>query len=702
MNLSMAYSEDKKSKVKQNDQWSSEQTYQARIDFLMSGSPEQTGALYIDVTDNRLINVIWDGAEKRVFNESVKGWLMENIYPRIPDEESLTQFQEHFNRNNLIGTFQSGQPQLVAKHRYKKDGMVCCYQANVNMFQNPENGHIEACAAWEDYTTKYIDGQIQRILYQADYKALGLIQMDEEMIYFRSNQFKEIDIPDKQVFSYCDCVEHEIAGRICEKDRAHFLRCTDLAYLRDNMAIAGQFSFMVHDLAGEVERYSYYWFDEAHRILLFVIDDMTKELETDALTGALNRVGFHQRAGEILANNPDKKFAILYFNIQRFKAVNDLFGYERGDQLICDSMHALQSCFLKPLVTARMEADHFTALVEASNIDFDQLPSFLHRSIKFNDIRTDIFGRCGIYYIPEHCTLQVSEMCDRAKLAKTYISNQYVQPYIVFNDSMKMEYEEKSIALIQLEDAMAKEEFKVFYQPIYDIWTRKIVSAEALVRWISKENGMILPGRFIPALEDSGYITKVDSFMNRRVHDFLGERYEKGKTVVPVTVNLSRMDLMDADIMEEIRQDVKNSKLPQEVFRYEITESACADITESGNEFLSELREMGVKLLVDDFGSGQSSFSMMRDFEFDVIKLDMGFVHKIGTGKKNNSILISMIELAHRLDMKVVAEGVENEEQLNFLRRYGCDFIQGFYFSKPLPEEEFVKLLDDPGMVRGA
>ena len=702
MNLSVAYSENEKSKVKQNDQWSSEQTYQARIDFLMSGSPEQTGALYIDVTDNRLINVIWDGTEKRVFNGSVKGWLMENIYPYIPDEESLTQFQEQFNRKHLIETFQAGQPQLVAKHRYKKDGMVCCYQANVNMFQNPENGHIEACAAWEDYTTKYIDGQIQRILYQADYKALGLIQMNEEMIYFRSNQFKEIDIPDKQVFSYCDCVEHELTGRICEKDRAQFLRCTDLAYLRDNMAIAGQFSFMVHDLAGEVERYSYYWFDEAHRILLFVIDDMTKELETDALTGALNRVGFHQRAEEILANNPDRNFAIMYFNVQRFKAVNDLFGYEKGDQLIRNIVHKLQTCFLKPLVTARMEADHFTVLVEEANIDYRKLTELLHDVMEVNNIRFDVIGRCGIYQIPKDCPLHVSEMCDRAKLAKTYISNQYVQPYIVFNDSMKMEYEEKSIALIQLEDAMAKEEFTVFYQPIYDIWTRKIVSAEALVRWISKENGMILPGRFIPALEESGYITKVDSFMNRRVHDFLEMRYREGKTVVPVTVNLSRMDLMDADIMEEIRQDVKNSKLPQEVFRYEITESACADITESGNEFLSELREMGVKLLVDDFGSGQSSFSMMRDFEFDVIKLDMGFVHKIGTGKKNNSILISMIELAHRLDMKVVAEGVENEEQLNFLRRYGCDFIQGFYFSKPLPEEEFVKLLDDPGMVRGA
>lgn len=695
MNHSMANSKNGCRVAEYNNQWSSEKTYQARIDFLMSGSQEQAGALYIDVTEDRLIIAVWDGTEAQKPEEQMQTWLEKTVYPEIPDEESRREFQACFNRENLIQTFQAGQPQLETKHRYKRDGLICCYRVNVNMFQNPDNGHIEACAAWEDYTTKYIDGQIQQILYQADYKALGLIQMEERRIYFRSNQFKGIHIPDKKVFSYCECVEQELAGRICEKDRAQFLKCTRIDYLSRNMAIAGQFSFMVHDLAYEVERYSYYWFDEDKRILLFVIDDMTKEAETDSLTGALNRTGFHRRAEEILANNPDRSFAIMYFNIQRFKAVNDLFGYEKGDQLICNIVHKLQTSFLKPLVTARMEADHFTVLVEEANIDYRKLTELLHDVMEVNNIRFDVIGRCGIYRIPRDCSLHVSEMCDRAKLAKTYISNQYVQPYIIFDDSMKMEYEEKSIALIQLEDAMAKGEFKVFYQPIYDSWTRKIVSAETLVRWISKENGMILPGRFIPVLEESGYITKVDSFMNRRVHDFLERRYKDGRTVVPLTVNLSRMDLMDTTIMDEIRRDIRRSSLPKEVFRYEITESACADITESGNEFLSELRGMGVKLLVDDFGSGLSSFSMMSDFEFDVMKLDMGFVHKLGTSKKNNSILISMIELAHRMDMKVVAEGVETEEQLDFLRRYGCDFIQGYYFSKPLPEEEFVKLLDD-------
>ena len=256
MNHSMANSKDRCSVAEYNDQWSSEQTYQARIDFLMSGSPEQTGALYIDVTEDKLITAIWDGTEKSTTDDRVRSWLDKNIYPAIPDEESLMQFCQSFSRKHLMETFQAGQPQLVVKHRYKKDSLICCYQVNVNMFQNPDNGHIEACAAWEDYTTKYIDGQIQHILYQADYKALGLIQMDEGLIYFRSNQFKEISLPDKKVFSYCDCVEHEIAGRIYEKDRAQFLQCTALDYLSEHMAITGQFSFMVPDLAYEVERYN--------------------------------------------------------------------------------------------------------------------------------------------------------------------------------------------------------------------------------------------------------------------------------------------------------------------------------------------------------------------------------------------------------------------------------------------------------------
>ena len=154
------------------------------------------------------------------------------------------------------------------------------------------------------------------------------------------------------------------------------------------------------------------------------------------------------------------------------------------------------------------------------------------------------------------------------------------------------------------------------------------------------------------------------------------------------------MDLMDKHIMDTILEDVKNSDLPSGSISYELTESAYAGVSEDGNSFLTKMHEEGTKLLVDDFGSGVSSFSTIRDFDFDILKLDMGFVQKIGLNRKNNNIIISLIELAHRLDLKVIAEGVETKEQADFLRNYGCDYFQGFYFAKPMPQEEFEALLD--------
>ena len=172
------------------------------------------------------------------------------------------------------------------------------------------------------------------------------------------------------------------------------------------------------------------------------------------------------------------------------------------------------------------------------------------------------------------------------------------------------------------------------------------------------------------------------------------KRKQEGKKVLPVAVNLSRMDLMDKDIMGRIWENVNDKKIPVSMFHYELTESAYADITESGSKFLTGLQKKGTKILIDDFGSGISSFSTVRDYEFDIIKLDMGFVQKIGTSKKTDNILIALIDLAHSLDMKVIAEGVETKEQTEFLKKNGCDFFQGFYYAKPMPQDEFEAMLD--------
>ena len=346
----------------------------------------------------------------------------------------------------------------------------------------------------------------------------------------------------------------------------------------------------------------------------------------------------------------------------------------------------------------RTQEEYYMALADSFMISADNAhalhPNYTDKTDPVN--RPVLNGGIVIKYNAnqKYCTDGVSaaifkDMCDRAKLAKLYIPNQYVQPYAIFNEDMKYDYEQRSLALIQLDDAIKNSEIKVFYQPIYDAKTKQIASAEALVRWVSPK-GVILPGKFIPALEESGHIT----YVHKSVRRFMENRYKNGKKIVRVAVNLSRMDLMDDEIMDLIIDDVKDEHYSKQMVNYEVTESAYADVSGKGTNFLMQLHDNGVKLLIDDFGSGMSSFSTLRDYDFDIIKLDMGFVQKLGENKKYNNIVMSIIELAHRLDMKVVAEGVETKEQADCLKEYGCDYLQGFYFSKPLPEEEFAKLLD--------
>lgn len=675
-----------------------QQMYQERIGFLMKGDKNNICTLYVDVTDNRMLAILSQGhklLEDDVKDVRVIDWLEQRIYPFIVYEDNLREFKQKFTRANLLCEFEQGNMKMDFIHSYLLDGMVKLYRVRVNMFKNPYNDHVEAYVIWRDQTENYIDNRIREILYQIDYTALALIDIEKRNLYFRSSHFAGMDVKENVSMKYDEVVRQMADTRIAPRNRDMFLNCTRLNDLLDNMNIAGQYSFNVYNFLGKVERYSYYWFDKDKKILLCVIEDMTKEMETDPVTGALNRAGFFNKVENILANNKDKKFAIIYFNLKGFKAVNDMFGYEVGDAILAEGINSLAASFLKPLAISRIEADRYVVLVDEKNLDLKKLPGLLRSNYEQGNIKVDLYGRCGIYYIPENCDISVSDMCDRAKLAKLYIPNQYVKPYQIFDENMAQDYVQKSFALIHLDDAIKNNEIKVYYQPIYDAWSRKIVSAEALVRWVSPDKGVILPSRFIPALEESGHISRLDAYIHQSVRSFLEKRYRNNKPVVRVAVNLSRMDLMNEDIMRLIVEDINNSELPNNMISYEVTESAYASVSEVGIDFLLKLHDNGVTLLMDDFGSGVSSFSTIRDYDFDIIKLDMGFIQKIGKSKKNNNIVISLIELAHRLDMKIVAEGVETEEQADFLRTYGCDYIQGYYFSKPLPEEEFVKKLEE-------
>lgn len=185
-----------------------------------------------------------------------------------------------------------------------------------------------------------------------------------------------------------------------------------------------------------------------------------------------------------------------------------------------------------------------------------------------------------------------------------------------------------------------------------------------------------------------------DTYIDQTVRRFQEERYRKGKRMIPVAVNLSRMDLMNSRLMERICTELQETKVPKQYFRYEIIESAYTIIDKQGEEFLESLRREGVQIFLDDFGTGISTFETVRDYTFDALKIDMGFVKKIGKNPKSDAIVISIIDMAHRMGMKVVAEGIENKQQSEFLCNHGCDYLQGYYYYKPMSAEEFSKLLD--------
>lgn len=677
-----------------------ETSYEKRIQRLMLlGEDGDQYGLYIDISNNIVWEVknpeqaCWEGETGRAGGVTV--WLKKQIYPYIMDNEEEQKFRRTFMQGELLRLFQSGQRQVQLGYRFRKGKYITYYHVNIEMFEHPRKHTIECCAIWRNDTIPYVNRVISKVLLQDKYRMIAVLDIQEKTVFVRKHTFDDMELVCDQPLEYREFIEKLCEHRVEKKDRDWFVTSTRLDYMEENLQMAGTYSLTVYNEERGAERYTYQWLDKEYREVLIAVEDRTVEMEKDPLTGYLNRSGFLRKTEHILKKNADQyQFAVIYFNIRKFSGLNDVYGYANGDKIIRSYMDRIQNSVLRPLALGRVSADRFHALVDVKNLELSELGKLLQYPVRIRGEQVEIYGRCGIYYIPEHCDLEVSQMCDLAKMAKNKISNQYMQPYELYQEDMKTEYGQKNLALLNLEKALEQEEFVVCYQPVVDGQTGEIVSVEALVRWNSSGAEPMVPSVFVPELEDSGYITKLDTYIDQTVHRFQEERYCQEKRMVPVAVNLSRMDLMDERMTERIFTEIQETKVPKQYFRYEIIESACTIISTQGEEFLESLRQQGVQIFLDDFGTGVSTFETVRDYTFDALKLDMGFVKKIGKDQKSDAIVVSIIDLAHRMGMKVVAEGIENQQQSDFLRAHGCDYLQGFYYYKPMSAEEFSKLLD--------
>ena len=633
--------------------------------------------------------------------ESIDTYI-QRVSEMIPMPESREHFCQVFSQQNMLKRFTESTAALSmeAAFFYSEEQQPCVLRINVDMACNSFSREIEGVLHFTDVTVAYLIENVPQKIYQKDYENIIIIDAKREKMIKTDVLSSVISDYLKKEEAYEGYRSYSSHRAVVESERERFKKCVELSTIKEGLRKDKQYFFTIHetDKTGEVrlKRYSYIYIDERVDIIVGAREDITEFSEKDVLTGGYNRRGFIRITERLLNEVPDRtKYAVLFFNVKNFKAVNELFGVESGDVVLQNIFRTLTHSKLSPVITARVESDHFVCLVENKNLDFEELTSVCDNKFVKDGKCMNLIIRCGIFYVEEK-PMKISGMIDRAKLAKRYITDEYVQPYMVYDQSMQVAYVDKAKLAGELQEGIAKEQFKVYYQPVIDTKTGKIASAEALIRWIHPDKGFISPALFIPALEENGHISELDFYVLKKVWQFINDRCENNKFVVPISVNLSWMDFYDEIMMEKILKEMdrfrENGR--EHMARFEITETSYAAIRENRSGILESLRIKNAKILLDDFGSGFSSFGMLQDYDFDILKIDMSFIRKIGENPKTKSIVHSIIGMAHEIGIKTVAEGVETEEQVSFLRQSGCDYIQGYYYSKPLPEEEFVEFLE--------
>lgn len=419
---------------------------------------------------------------------------------------------------------------------------------------------------------------------------------------------------------------------------------------------------------------------------------MIKLFKYDRLTGLYAKEFFARRVREILNANPDKVYDIICSDIENFKLVNELFGIRAGDRLLCGVAEQCRRFAGSEGVAGRIQADRFVCLKEHKTGYTQGMFARAAEELGSLSGTKSAAIKWGIYTI-KNKELEVEQMCDRALLAAGSIKGQYGKYVAVYDDKLRSQLVREQKIMESMETALSGRQFVVYMQPKYRVSDNRLAGAEALVRWEHPEWGMMMPGSFIPLFEKSGFITRLDQFVWEDTCRILQEWRAQGLPLVPVSVNVSRADIYQADIAESLSGLVRKYDLPPSLLHLEITESAYTENPDQIIDTVRELRRLGFIIEMDDFGSGYSSLNMLNQMPMDILKLDLKFIQSETAKPADKGVLHFIMDLARWMKLLVIAEGVETEAQLSRLRELGCDYVQGFYFAKPMTPSNFQKLL---------
>lgn len=425
-----------------------------------------------------------------------------------------------------------------------------------------------------------------------------------------------------------------------------------------------------------------------------VLYDKNRELyfraNHDPVTGLYNRERFFEAAAAQIRKEPERKYRIVCSDIKDFKLINDMYGDEMGNQVLRCEADLIKKYADSDAVYGRISGDRFAICMPAERFDEELIVSQISKLKEmFNRSNYHMHIYIGVYDVVD-INEAVGTMCDKALISIQNIKGDY-HKVISYYDWKLLDHELQKRQLVgEFEKAVSEEQFCIYLQPQTDRYG-KCYGSEALVRWKHPERGLIMPGYFIEPLEEAGLIYRLDEFVWELAVRQLKAWKDAGREDMYISVNISARDFYYIDVYESITGMVKKYGISPSSLRLELTETALAsDITEI-MELLTRLKNKGFIIEIDDFGSGYSSLNMLKDICADVVKIDREFLRETENAKRSKDILEVIISLSKKMNMTVVAEGVETLQQVNMLANMGCEIFQGYYFSKPISVEEFEK-----------
>ncbi len=425
------------------------------------------------------------------------------------------------------------------------------------------------------------------------------------------------------------------------------------------------------------------------------IDKIERIAYYDELTGIRNLAKFKIDVLETLQKNKDKRYYMVKGDIVNFKAVNELYGYDVGNEVLKTIAETGKEMTICGFIQARMNSDEFIMFAERDFFEDMDKTSVMYES-RFKEMLNCAEGhqfsfRLGRYLIKPN-DFDINGMINSTNLAHSYAKANSDRLIWDYDDNYKMLLLKETDIANRMEGALNREEFRVYLQPKVGVDDKKIIAAEALVRWIDDEGNITYPNEFIPLFERNGFIVNLDRYMLKKVCELMRSWQREGKPIIPISVNLSRNNLKNPNLVREITDIVKSHDISTEYIEIEITETGLEDNEKDLIDLFVQLKDEGFLVSIDDFGSGYSSLGMLKEFCADTLKLDRSFFvdHKDDT--RGNIVVDEIIKLSSRLDMFTVAEGIEDEDQHGFLKQIGCNAAQGYFYARPMPIYEFEKI----------